>query len=299
MAWGSWLIDEGYRGEMECIIAKIFGSEAMKEAAIELFMKTHGGRSFLKGHLFGDNVYDFLAPCIYEGEGEVLGMAFFKSLVKEHGKQVLRADRQEPTTLLAADPNLPAPSNLNLLDLALGPPGRCPLSVIDVTFSFRIGRGFARPSCASIPLGLQPLSCPLPALRLSRRWTASLPSGHGFFTLPGNQQRQGLFAPCPWPRRPLVSLCLSTAPGTRNARAHADPGRQASPRTRHYTPQPPRSSVGRCRDLGRRWPSDPSHDGRRGRARVGPAVTPPSSGGGCRCFPGGRYFAVRGVVPET
>ena len=84
--WGSWLIDAGYRGEMECIIAKIFGSEAMKEAAIELFMKTHGGRSFLKGHPFGDNVYDFLAPCIYEGEGEVLGLAFFKSLVKEHGR---------------------------------------------------------------------------------------------------------------------------------------------------------------------------------------------------------------------
>jgi alkylation response protein AidB-like acyl-CoA dehydrogenase len=87
VAWCSWLIDEGYRGEMECIIAKIFGSEAMKEAAIELFMKTHGGRSFLKGHLLGDNIYDFLAPCIYEGEGEMLGMAFFKSLVKEHGKR--------------------------------------------------------------------------------------------------------------------------------------------------------------------------------------------------------------------
>jgi hypothetical protein len=87
VSWGSWLIDQGYRGEMECIIAKIFGSEAQKEAAIELFMKTHGGRSFLKGHLFGDNVYDFLAPCIYEGEGEVLGMAFFKSLIKEHGKR--------------------------------------------------------------------------------------------------------------------------------------------------------------------------------------------------------------------
>jgi alkylation response protein AidB-like acyl-CoA dehydrogenase len=86
-AWGSWLIDEGYRGEMECIIAKIFGSEAMKEAAVELFMKTHGGRSFLKGHIFSENVFDFLAPCIYEGEGEVLGLAFFKSLIKEHGKQ--------------------------------------------------------------------------------------------------------------------------------------------------------------------------------------------------------------------
>jgi alkylation response protein AidB-like acyl-CoA dehydrogenase len=87
VAWGAWLIDQGYRGELECIIAKIFGSEAEKEAAIELFMKTHGGRSFLHGHLFGDNVHEYLAPCIYEGEGEMLGMAFFKSLVKEHGRQ--------------------------------------------------------------------------------------------------------------------------------------------------------------------------------------------------------------------
>lgn len=83
--WCSQLIDEGYRGEMECIIAKIFGSEFQKEAAIELFMKTHGGRSFLHGHMFGDNVHEYLAPCIYEGEGEMLGMAFFKSLVKHHG----------------------------------------------------------------------------------------------------------------------------------------------------------------------------------------------------------------------
>src|SRR5262249_13896315 len=87
VAWCSWLIDEGYRGELECIVAKIFGSESLKEAAVELLMKTHGGRAFLVGHLFGDNVHDLLAPCIYEGEGEMLGMAFFKSLVKEHGKQ--------------------------------------------------------------------------------------------------------------------------------------------------------------------------------------------------------------------
>jgi hypothetical protein len=86
VSWCSWLLDQGYRGEMECIIAKIFGSEAQKEAAIELFMKTHGGRAFLHGHLFGDNVHEYLAPCIYEGEGEILGLGFFKSLIKEHGK---------------------------------------------------------------------------------------------------------------------------------------------------------------------------------------------------------------------
>jgi alkylation response protein AidB-like acyl-CoA dehydrogenase len=86
VAWCAGLIDRGYRGEMECVVAKIFGSEAQKTAAIEYYMKTHGGRSFLHGHNFGDNIHEYLAPCIYEGEGEMLGMGFFKSLVKHHGK---------------------------------------------------------------------------------------------------------------------------------------------------------------------------------------------------------------------
>jgi alkylation response protein AidB-like acyl-CoA dehydrogenase len=111
-AWCSSLIDHGYRGEMECIIAKIFGSEMQKEAAIELLMKTHGGRSFLQGHVFGDNVHEYLAPCIYEGEGEMLGMAFFKSLVKQHGTEYF-----EPIgkTLVAAKikkPDLKNPAHL-------------------------------------------------------------------------------------------------------------------------------------------------------------------------------------------
>jgi alkylation response protein AidB-like acyl-CoA dehydrogenase len=111
-AWCASLIDHGFRGEMECVIAKIFGSEMQKEAAIELLMKTHGGRSFLHGHLFGDNVHEFLAPCIYEGEGEMLGMAFFKSLVKQHGVEFF-----EPIgkTLVASGikkPNLSNPAHL-------------------------------------------------------------------------------------------------------------------------------------------------------------------------------------------
>lgn len=108
VAWGSWLLDQGYRGELECIIAKIFGSEAQKEVAIEYFMKTHGGRSFLKGHLFGDNVHEFLAPCIYEGEGEMLGMAFFKSLAKAHGVKYF-----EPVGKALAKHNLKTLNPLN------------------------------------------------------------------------------------------------------------------------------------------------------------------------------------------
>ena len=110
--WTASLLDQGYRGEMECIIAKIFGSEAQKEAAIELFMKTHGGRSFLHGHLFGDNVHDFLAPCIYEGEGEMLGMAFFKSLVKHHGKQFFEPIGMALAAKGIRQPNLANPSHL-------------------------------------------------------------------------------------------------------------------------------------------------------------------------------------------
>lgn len=118
--WCAGLLDLGYRGELECIIAKIFGSEAQKHAAIELHMKSHGGRSFLHGHLFGDNVHDFLAPCIYEGEGEMLGLAFFKSLVKQHGRQYF-----EPigTTLQAAGitrPSLLNPAQLWALKGPLG-----------------------------------------------------------------------------------------------------------------------------------------------------------------------------------
>jgi alkylation response protein AidB-like acyl-CoA dehydrogenase len=140
VAWGSWLIDQGYRGELECMIAKIFGSEAMKEAAIELFMKTHGGRSFLKGHLFGDNVYDFLAPCIYEGEGEMLGMAFFKSLVKEHGKQFL-----EPIGKALQKHGIRRFNQLNPIHLwklrrELGSYGR-----------WMVGREFVRPDFQTVP----------------------------------------------------------------------------------------------------------------------------------------------------
>jgi alkylation response protein AidB-like acyl-CoA dehydrogenase len=108
VAWCSGLIDRGYRGEMECIVAKIFGSEAQKHAAIEYFMKTHGGRSFLHGHNFGDNIHEYLAPCIYEGEGEMLGMGFFKSLVKHHGKTYF-----EPIGITLAAAGIRQPNPLN------------------------------------------------------------------------------------------------------------------------------------------------------------------------------------------
>ena len=121
VAWCSGLIDQGYRGEMECIIAKILGSELQKEAAIELLMKTHGGRSFLHGHLFGDNVHEYLAPCIYEGEGEMLGMAFFKSLVKNHGTQFFEPIGRALQSAGIRKPRLTNPAHLWALKSAMAP----------------------------------------------------------------------------------------------------------------------------------------------------------------------------------
>lgn len=86
--WTSHLLDEGYRGELECVIAKIYASEALIEAT-RLALRTHGGRSFLGGHIIGDNLHDFFAPSIYEGENEMLAMAFFKSIVKQFGTKYM------------------------------------------------------------------------------------------------------------------------------------------------------------------------------------------------------------------
>ncbi|MBI2827453.1 MAG: acyl-CoA/acyl-ACP dehydrogenase [Planctomycetia bacterium] len=122
--WCSWLLDQGYRGELECTIAKIFGSESQKEAAIEFLMKTHGGRSFLHGHIFGDNAHEYFAPCIYEGEGEMLGMAFFKSLVKQHGKRFFEPIGRALAQLGVRQPSLANPSHLRGLAPAMVPYGK-------------------------------------------------------------------------------------------------------------------------------------------------------------------------------
>ncbi len=119
--WCSRLLEQGYRGEMECIIAKIFGSEAQKEAAIEIFMKTHGGRSFLHGHMFGDNVHEYLAPCIYEGEGEMLGLGFFKSLIKNHGKTYFEPIGKALQAAGIRKPNPMNPAHAWALRKAVGP----------------------------------------------------------------------------------------------------------------------------------------------------------------------------------
>ncbi|MDX1962430.1 MAG: acyl-CoA dehydrogenase family protein [Pirellulales bacterium] len=85
--WGATLLDGGVRAEAEAIIIKTFAAEALREAAIDICLRTHGGRAFLAGHHLGDHLHDYLAPCIYEGENQILLLALFKSLVKPHVRE--------------------------------------------------------------------------------------------------------------------------------------------------------------------------------------------------------------------
>lgn len=87
--WASTKLDQGYRGELECTIAKVFGSWAQQEGAIEIGLLTHGGRALREGNVIGDNLFDFLAALIYEGENHMLLMKYFLELFGEHGERFM------------------------------------------------------------------------------------------------------------------------------------------------------------------------------------------------------------------
>lgn len=90
LAWSSQLLDAGYRGELEGVVAKVFSSEAIKEVTVDVLLKTHGGRALLDGNLFADDVHELLAPTVFEGENEILTLGFFAGLAREHGEEVLQ-----------------------------------------------------------------------------------------------------------------------------------------------------------------------------------------------------------------
>ncbi len=96
--WSASCITAGIAGELEGVVAKSFGADALAEGAIDIGLRTHGGRSFLHGHWIGDHLPDYFAPSIYEGERDILALAFFRTLAKDHAREFF-----EPITRRAAE----------------------------------------------------------------------------------------------------------------------------------------------------------------------------------------------------
>ena len=82
-AWAAASIDAGGSGELEALTAKIVAGECVRESAIDA-LGVHGGRAFLVGHPLGDSFHDHFAVTVYEGESDLLGLALFKGLAKQH-----------------------------------------------------------------------------------------------------------------------------------------------------------------------------------------------------------------------
>ena len=82
-AWAADCVDAGQTGELEAITAKIVAGECVRESAIDA-LGVHGGRAFLVGHPLGDSFHDHLAVTVYEGESDLLGLALFKGLARQH-----------------------------------------------------------------------------------------------------------------------------------------------------------------------------------------------------------------------
>ena len=82
-AWAAASIDAGGSGELEALTAKVVAGECVRESAIDA-LGVHGGRAFLVGHPLGDSFHDHFAVTVYEGESDLLGLALFKGLAKQH-----------------------------------------------------------------------------------------------------------------------------------------------------------------------------------------------------------------------
>lgn len=107
LAWTSQLLDAGYRGELECVTAKVYGADVLQNSAVDILARTHGARSFLDGSLLADQIHDMIAPTVFEGENELLTIGFFGSLLREHARTYL-----QPLAALRPDGARPASADV-------------------------------------------------------------------------------------------------------------------------------------------------------------------------------------------
>jgi alkylation response protein AidB-like acyl-CoA dehydrogenase len=108
--WTAWLLQQGYRGELEAGAAKVTVTRLLAEAADRIYPQFWGGRALDAGHPYALHAAELKAPEIYEGHNNMLALAWFAALTKRHSRQYLLPllQRQEALGIREVRPLSPA-----------------------------------------------------------------------------------------------------------------------------------------------------------------------------------------------
>lgn len=110
--WTSWLLDQGYRGELECGAAKVTVTRLLGEAIDRIYPQFWGGRALDAEHPYSKHAFEMKAAEIYEGHNYMLALAWFAALTKQHSQQYMMPIFKRLQELGMRDFNPANPSHL-------------------------------------------------------------------------------------------------------------------------------------------------------------------------------------------
>ena len=87
--WTAWLLQKGYRGELETGAAKVTVTRLLNEAMERIYPQFWGGRALDVCHPYSQQVTELKAAEIYEGHNNMLCLAWFAALTKRHGARFM------------------------------------------------------------------------------------------------------------------------------------------------------------------------------------------------------------------
>jgi alkylation response protein AidB-like acyl-CoA dehydrogenase len=121
--WTAWLLDQGYRGELESGAAKVTVTRLLGEAVDRIYPQFWGGRALDVEHPYSQQVGEMKAAEIYEGHNNMLSLAWFAALTKQHSQRFMLPIFKRLQALGMKDFNPANPSHLWKLRVALQPYG--------------------------------------------------------------------------------------------------------------------------------------------------------------------------------
>lgn len=87
--WTAWLLQRGYRGELETGAAKVTVTRLLNEAMDRIYPQFWGGRALDVCHPYSQQVTELKAAEIYEGHNNMLCLAWFAALTKRHSARFM------------------------------------------------------------------------------------------------------------------------------------------------------------------------------------------------------------------